>query len=952
LIDGVAVWTAQADSEMIYLYAWRPDLPRNERGLYRSRNGGESWHLAYAGYFPPSVQSEASRSEGEDVLSLAMDPSWIDFIYAGTDFGIFRSKNGGGTWQEFNTGLPGAQNEVRQTPHLVTGGPGLIYALTETTKRNGAKESHLVRLEHGMIVSDQDYWQEVGQVDLASYLSGQNTGFHGIFTLVVAPDNKDELYLGTQKGALMSQDGGKTWEPVGALEASAVYRLAIAPGVESQLYLWTSQGLASAFVPSQPMAEPEPMPTMPPVKMETSMEIVGQAGGALTAKAIAGDLAYLAIGPRLVIVDLSNASTSEVLGQSDLLSGLVDAILLLDQYAYLFINKTGVAILDVSEPKQPTLVNRLPLPNEVAGAYRRGDLIYLAERDCSQDPCSGALRILEAADPLQPHELGKLITKDPVDRIESSDELAVLVEKACVGQACEGGVRIVEVANPASPHDMAYLEMPERVITIEIANNYAYVGHARGLSVFDLTDSLKPRQVGTLPVNSVSDAVFGDGFAYLISGSYDLKLVDLTDPTRPREVKTWSFELGFSGSPFDLYILDQTMYIMDVFGEFGYCWSHLNVYDISNPEAPLQLNDEESTLGFTCAGQMELIGSQMYIEDWAGLNVLDTSQPDKPRDMGRFPVVGSFYSLAAGEGYVYGSNPQASGSLCAVDWRNPANPRIMGPLESSWSVGSVLSGDYLYVPAWANGLRILDVSEPSDPREVATLDETQLGGYASSLLGDGDYLYVLVGELGVRVVDVSNPRKPKPLGTFNPSTPGSYVNIEKISVTQGIIYLATYPGSGDQQEARLIVVEARDPESPKQVHTTTLAEGVSVSNLLALDGYLYVISRQRIDTAGSVAQYTSTLSSYDISDPAQPRVISTLEFPGRLDGSASYDPQTLLLGGPAGVYSVNISDPANPYLSGQLDLPGGTRDISVDGEAIYANASAGGVFRLKLQEIP
>jgi hypothetical protein len=159
LIDGVAVWTAQADSEMIYLYAWRPDLPRNERGLYRSRNGGESWHLAYAGYFPPSVQSEASRSEGEGVLSLAMDPSWIDFIYAGTNYGIFCSKNGGGTWQEFNTGLPSSQGEGRQTPLLVTGGPGLIYALTETTKGNGTKEFHLARLEHGMIVSDQDYWQ-------------------------------------------------------------------------------------------------------------------------------------------------------------------------------------------------------------------------------------------------------------------------------------------------------------------------------------------------------------------------------------------------------------------------------------------------------------------------------------------------------------------------------------------------------------------------------------------------------------------------------------------------------------------------------------------------------------------------------------------------------------------------------------------------------------------------
>ncbi|MEJ2264192.1 MAG: hypothetical protein P8X95_12145, partial [Anaerolineales bacterium] len=267
LIDGVAVWTGQADSEMINLYAWRPDLPRKARGLYRSRDGGESWHLAYGGYFPPSLQSEGSQAEGEGILSLAADPGWIDHIYAGTNFGIFRSSNGGRTWQEFNTGLPGSPGEARRTPLLVAGGPGLIYALTETTRSNAAKELHLARLEHGMIFPDQDYWQAVGQVDPASHLSGEDTGFHDTFALVAAPDDKNEVYLGTQNGALVSRDGGKSWDPIAGVEESAVYRLAISPGIESQVYLWTSQGLVSAFMPPR-FAEPALIPTMPPVRAE------------------------------------------------------------------------------------------------------------------------------------------------------------------------------------------------------------------------------------------------------------------------------------------------------------------------------------------------------------------------------------------------------------------------------------------------------------------------------------------------------------------------------------------------------------------------------------------------------------------------------------------------------------------------------------------------------------
>jgi photosystem II stability/assembly factor-like uncharacterized protein len=62
--------------------------------IFKTTDAGATWADASAGL--PDIP----------VSALLIDPLDPEKLYAGTDIGVFRSKNGGGSWQSFNNGMP------------------------------------------------------------------------------------------------------------------------------------------------------------------------------------------------------------------------------------------------------------------------------------------------------------------------------------------------------------------------------------------------------------------------------------------------------------------------------------------------------------------------------------------------------------------------------------------------------------------------------------------------------------------------------------------------------------------------------------------------------------------------------------------------------------------------------------------------------------------------------
>src|SRR3990172_7657678 len=80
-------------------------------------------------------------------------------------------------------------------------------------------------------------------------------------------------------------------------------------------------GLAAALVLSGqrvPAAEPHP----PLVRLE----LLGQVGGLVLAVAVDGDRAFVGIGPRLVVVDVTTPAAPVVVGQGNVLPDMVRGV--------------------------------------------------------------------------------------------------------------------------------------------------------------------------------------------------------------------------------------------------------------------------------------------------------------------------------------------------------------------------------------------------------------------------------------------------------------------------------------------------------------------------------------------------------------------------------------------------------------------------------------------------
>ena len=80
-------------------------------------------------------------------------------------------------------------------------------------------------------------------------VAGERHGFRGVYTVAVDPEFPARLYLGSVQGLWHSANGGETWAPFnlgGVPEArpvGAVYRIAVRPGEQRELILWSDTGL-------------------------------------------------------------------------------------------------------------------------------------------------------------------------------------------------------------------------------------------------------------------------------------------------------------------------------------------------------------------------------------------------------------------------------------------------------------------------------------------------------------------------------------------------------------------------------------------------------------------------------------------------------------------------------------------------------------------------------------
>jgi hypothetical protein len=377
-------------------------------------------------------------------------------------------------------------------------------------------------------------------------------------------------------------------------------------------------------------------------------------------------------------------------------------------------NSGGVKIIDVSDPADPRLAGRAAdhtntraedvMVIDARTPFFGGQLMAVGLQDCPDEdrdeegePGLQGVELWDVSDPIQPEPLGFLD----------------------VGPLPFGGV-----------HELHLFQREERVLAL-LAVPFSEVFH--------------PNELG------------------------DLRIVDLTDPRNPVELADWGAgkDGGLAYGTPSLEELASEIPALEDFPARTDCTPPLGT-------DPLCRGDIAHVLGHSASANEA--GMRAYVSYWdAGMVILDISEPSRPLFVGRaeepaseegnlhsaIAVPGEKLAITTDEDFVHvedagvhggvpGETPHAAGGeprpgdrwgfARIWDISNPAQPRQIGQFETPNSAGNgtdglftvhnpEVHGEVLYLSWYSDGLRVLDISEPESPREVASFVPPPMEGF-------------------------------------------------------------------------------------------------------------------------------------------------------------------------------------------------------------------------------
>ncbi|HEX7747010.1 MAG TPA: hypothetical protein VF462_17330 [Micromonosporaceae bacterium] len=327
----------------------------------------------------------------------------------------------------------------------------------------------------------------------------------------------------------------------------------------------------------------------------------------------------------------------------------------------------------------------------------------------------------------------------------------------------DSGVAVIDARRPTEPVTVAKLQNPANTsaedVVVFTAQFGALAGHDiavtgiqtcgsrsdtelfRGLQVWDVSDPARPAEIGRLNTGCCARGIhelevqhrtdLGRTFVYASvpaseypeadspsgrrdrAGRGDFRLIDITNPTVPFEVSNWGV-----------------------------------VHDLGGPPAAGQGCDPDPIYGHSAEPSAD--GKLAFLAYWdSGFIAVDVSDPEHPVYRGRtgYPANadGDAHSSSydEGRGLLFAADEdfcKTSGSgiekgygyLRVYDYRNLAQPVQVGQYKTPNSLGTndQQAGDYVihnpllvgtdvYASWYSDGVRVIDTSNPRDPREVA-----------------------------------------------------------------------------------------------------------------------------------------------------------------------------------------------------------------------------------------
>jgi len=246
--------------------AGHPYGPNEERGVYRSLDGGKTFEkVLYRDENVGASDVQIDPSNPQIVYAAlweSREAPWENGVFNGDGGGIFKSIDGGKTWGQLNKGLPG--NIVQANIAIAPSAPKTLFAAvrTKTIAKlyrsddggetwNGTTDDPRPGLGIGggdlpVVRFDPKNSQIVYSASIVCWKStdGGKTwdGWRGApggddyQNIWINPNNPDIILLGSDQGAIVTVNGGKTWSSWYNQPTAQLYHVSADNSFPYQLY--------------------------------------------------------------------------------------------------------------------------------------------------------------------------------------------------------------------------------------------------------------------------------------------------------------------------------------------------------------------------------------------------------------------------------------------------------------------------------------------------------------------------------------------------------------------------------------------------------------------------------------------------------------------------------------------------------------------------------------------
>jgi len=238
-----AILVDPKDPNLVYVAALgHPYGPNEERGVFRSTDGGESWQKVLykdidTGAIALAFDPSNSKVIYADLWSARQGP-WENGAWQGPGSGLYKTTDGGNTWKQLTKGLPTFEQGLGRIGIAVApSDPNRLYATVDAGQAGGIYRSDDAGESWEKATGEKRVWgrgSDFAEIDVDPinkeivYCSAVEvykstdgaktfTGFKGApggddyHTMWINPENPRIMLLAVDQGAVVTVNGGDTW---------------------------------------------------------------------------------------------------------------------------------------------------------------------------------------------------------------------------------------------------------------------------------------------------------------------------------------------------------------------------------------------------------------------------------------------------------------------------------------------------------------------------------------------------------------------------------------------------------------------------------------------------------------------------------------------------------------------------------------------------------------------